>query len=93
MFAEPVISSARRKLERSIATKRTIMPGERIEENELLMLSPGEGLYWKDRCSVIGHKVTCEIPAHEESLHTREASGISSKRVYLWLRRHLFSSR
>jgi len=65
IFIEDDTQSARQKLERSIATKRTVRAGEVIGENDLHMLSPGDGFKWRDRSQVIGHKAVSDIPADE----------------------------
>ena len=57
--------SAKIKLERSIATRRSIRQGEIISENDIHLLSPGDGYKWVDRAEVIGRKVLHDIPADE----------------------------
>lgn len=65
LYIDPAVSAARIKLERSIATRRTLMPGETITDADIHMLSPGDGYKWMDRDQVIGHKVICKIPRNE----------------------------
>ncbi|MCA6362439.1 MAG: N-acetylneuraminate synthase family protein [Bacteroidetes bacterium] len=65
IFIEPSVETARVKLERSIATKRAMKAGEVITENDLHMLSPGDGFKWADRAQVIGKKLTADVPADE----------------------------
>ncbi len=59
-----VIKESKLKLERSIATTRTIKVNETIQERDLCMLSPGNGLRWDEREKIIGKQVKREIPEH-----------------------------
>lgn len=43
IFVSPGVSGSREKLERSLATKRKLQRGEQVSENDLIMLSPGDG--------------------------------------------------
>jgi sialic acid synthase len=54
IYIEPSVEAAKNKLERSIAAKRTIQKGEIITEEDLHLLSPGDGFKWSDREIVIG---------------------------------------
>ncbi|MBQ7041237.1 MAG: N-acetylneuraminate synthase family protein [Muribaculaceae bacterium] len=65
IYIDPAVSSAKVKLERSIATKRALKPGEVITEEDIHLLSPGDGFKWIDKEKVIGHTVVKEIPANE----------------------------
>ncbi|MGL4993650.1 MAG: N-acetylneuraminate synthase family protein [Bacteroidales bacterium] len=65
MHDKEEVSLARNKLERSIATNRTILPGEQLQEEDLHMLSPGDGLKWSQRHEIIGRKAKVEIAANE----------------------------
>ena len=40
-------------------------PGDMITENDIHLLSPGDGFKWADRNKVIGHRVLKEIPRNE----------------------------
>lgn len=62
---DPAVESARIKLERSIASKRNIEKGEIIREEDLHMLSPGDGYKWKQLDLVVGKMATETIPANE----------------------------
>ena len=53
------------KLERSIATNRTILKGQKIKENDIHLLSPGDGYKWTEKSNVIGKTTNCEIPKNE----------------------------
>lgn len=59
------VSSAKEKLERSIASIRKISQGEIITENDIHMLSPGNGFKWSEKNAVIGHRALRDIPANE----------------------------
>jgi len=65
MFVNEHVQATRVKLERSIATLRPIASGETITENDLHMLSPGDGFKWADREQIIGKKAVVDIPANE----------------------------
>ncbi len=65
IFKSQASEPARIKLERSIATKRDLKPGEIIEEKDLHMLSPGDGYKWNERHQIIGRKVKNFIPKNE----------------------------
>jgi len=65
LFVSDKVQATRVKLERSIATLRNISSGETITENDLHMLSPGDGFKWAERTQVIGHKAKADIPANE----------------------------
>lgn len=65
IYIDPAVESARKKLERSIATNKTLMPGDIITEDDIHMLSPGDGYKWTERDKVIGHRVKEKIPRNE----------------------------
>lgn len=65
LYIDPSVEAAKIKLERSIATKRTLEVGEVIRQEDLCMLSPGDGYKWSQRNDVIGKTVTQQIPANE----------------------------
>lgn len=65
LYIDNSVSSAKVKLERSIASKRDINAGEIITENDIHMLSPGDGFKWVDKGCVVGHTALCDIPANE----------------------------
>jgi sialic acid synthase len=64
-FASDKVDATRVKLERSIATLRSINSGEIITEDDLHMLSPGDGFKWVEREKLIGKKVIKHIAANE----------------------------
>lgn len=65
IFIEPSVQSSRIKLERSIATKRDMKKGEKITENDIHMLSPGDGVKWIDKDKIIGRIIKNDIPRNE----------------------------
>ena len=59
------VMAAKLKLERSVATNRDMLEGDIIKEEDLHMLSPGDGLKWVDRHEVIGKTIVNKISANE----------------------------
>lgn len=65
IFVNEKVESTRIKLERSIATLRSIDAGEIITENDLHLLSPGDGFKWAEKNLILGKKTLTAIPANE----------------------------
>ena len=65
MFVSEVVDATRVKLERSLATFSSVEAGEVIKEENLHMLSPGDGYKWNERSVVVGQKALETIPANE----------------------------
>lgn len=65
LYTDPAVAAAKVKLERSVATSRALHPGDVIAEEDIHLLSPGDGVRWADRGKVVGHKVLKEIPRNE----------------------------
>lgn len=65
IFIEEGVKSSRVKLERSIASKRLIKKGETITEDDIHMLSPGDGIKWAEKENVIGKVAQKDIPENE----------------------------
>jgi sialic acid synthase len=65
IFAISDIEEARRKLERSIASKTGIKKGSIISQTDLHLLSPGDGVKWIDREEIIGKEAVVDIPENE----------------------------
>ena len=65
LYIDKCVASAKGKLERSIATKKDLHIGDVIIEDDLHMLSPGDGFKWSQVNDVIGKTVQVEIPANE----------------------------
>lgn len=65
IFIDESVISAKNKLERSIATKHDLKKGDVIKEEDLHLLSPGDGYKWNERTMIIGKQVNIDIPANE----------------------------
>ena len=65
LYIDASVASAKVKLERSIATNKILHPGDVITENDIHLLSPGDGFKWAERDKVVGHKVLKDIPRNE----------------------------
>ena len=65
LYIDKCVAGSKEKLERSIASSRLIKAGEIITENDIHMLSPGDGFKWSQKDEVVGHVVKEDIPAHE----------------------------
>jgi sialic acid synthase len=59
------VNTAKNKLERSIASKRDIKTGEIINIEDVHLLSPGDGVKWSQKDSIIGKKTKTDIPKDE----------------------------
>jgi len=64
-FIEPSVQAARVKLERSIASKRDLKAGEIITAEDIHLLSPGDGVKWINKETIIGARVIKSIPKNE----------------------------
>ena len=64
-FIDPSVEGARVKLERSVAAKRNLNLGDVVTENDIHLLSPGDGIKWVDRNQLIGATVIKEVPKNE----------------------------
>lgn len=65
LYIDNSIKKTKIKLERSIASMRELKVGTIVKEEDLHMLSPGDGFKWIDRDKVIGRIVKKDIPANE----------------------------
>lgn len=65
LFVSETVQATRVKLERSVATLRNIASGEIITENDLHLLSPGDGFKWAEKVNIVGKKARIDIPANE----------------------------
>lgn len=65
LFFSDAAVTTRSKLERSLATKRPMKAGERINEADIHLLSPGTGFRWLDRHKVIGRMITRDLDADQ----------------------------
>lgn len=65
LYIEDAVQGARIKLERSIASLRSLKKGDFVREEDIHMLSPGDGLKWNQKDQVIGKELLCDIAANE----------------------------
>lgn len=65
IFISAAVSKTRIKLERSVASNRDIKQGEYIEEKDIHLLSPGDGVKWVDRSLILGKRLKKNIPKDE----------------------------
>lgn len=65
LYIEPSVAEARVKLERSLATRRALEAGHVLTEEDMHMLSPGNGFKWAERGQVIGKTLKTALPADE----------------------------
>jgi sialic acid synthase SpsE len=65
IFIDSSVESAKKKLERSIATTRNMNKGEIVTEEDITLLSPGDGFPWSQKESIIGKKLIESIDKHE----------------------------
>lgn len=54
IFVEESVTSAKHKLERSIASLKDLPKGKIITEDDIHLLSPGDGYKWAEKSDVIG---------------------------------------
>lgn len=59
------VQLAKDKLERSIATLKSLNAGQIISENDLHLLSPGDGFKWIQREEIIGKRLKVGLSANE----------------------------
>ncbi len=65
LYIDPVVKAAKHKLERSIATRQALPVGHIISEDDLHLLSPGDGYKWSERDTIIGKRVIKPIGENE----------------------------
>jgi sialic acid synthase SpsE len=65
VFIHESVKYAKEKLERSIATKIDLPEGHIISENDLHLLSPGDGFKWSQKSQLIGKELIKSIPKDE----------------------------
>lgn len=65
IFISDGVNAAKEKLERSIAIIRGMNKGEKIQRENLHLLSPGDGYKWKDIEFLIGKTLNTDLPANE----------------------------
>lgn len=62
--SHPPVQAARDKLARSLALQIPLAKGEILRENHLCMRSPGTGMRWDQRDSLIGKRARRDLPAN-----------------------------
>lgn len=65
LYIDESVAGAKVKLERSIATRQELLPGHVITEDDIHLLSPGDGYKWVDKDRVVGKKVKAAIKRNE----------------------------
>jgi sialic acid synthase len=65
LYIERNVIESKNKLERSIATKRDMKEGEIVTENDIHLLSPGDGFKWSEKENVIGKKMKKSVSKNE----------------------------
>ena len=58
LYIDPAVEAAKVKLERSIATRRELPEGHVITEDDIHLLSPGDGFKWSQKNQVIGKTIS-----------------------------------
>jgi 3-deoxy-D-glycero-D-galacto-nononate 9-phosphate synthase len=59
------VENARNKLERSIATNKNLKKGNIIKEEDIHLLSPGDGVKWIDKNNIVGKVLVNDLPKDE----------------------------
>lgn len=65
IYIVPETAIAKEKLERSIATNKFLKAGQVITENDIHMLSPGDGFKWIEKEKIIGKTIISDISENE----------------------------
>tara|TARA_X000000368_G_scaffold417948_1_gene415884 strand:+ start:6987 stop:8033 length:1047 start_codon:yes stop_codon:yes gene_type:complete len=65
IFISDSVANAKLKLERSIATRNNMKIGDTIKEDDIHLLSPGNGIHWVDKDKILGKKVISNINKNE----------------------------
>ncbi|MGY6560490.1 MAG: N-acetylneuraminate synthase family protein [Luteibaculaceae bacterium] len=65
IYIEPSVKSAKEKLERSIASNKDLEMGQVISEDDIHLLSPGNGFKWSEKDKVLGKKLKISVAKNE----------------------------
>lgn len=65
IFIEDSVVVAREKLERSIASNKSLKKGHILSEDDIHLLSPGDGVKWSDKDAVVGRVLKSDIAMDE----------------------------
>ena len=79
VFQHTSTQAAKRKLARSLCAREDLPVGHVVQQSDLVMLSPGDGLSWMERDEVLGQTITHPVIAREQI--TLESVGKSAVRV------------
>lgn len=63
LYIDPAVESAKVKLERSIATRHALPAGHVLTEEDIHLLSPGDGYRWSRKAEVLGRTLATDLPA------------------------------
>lgn len=63
LYIDEAVTAAKNKLERSIASRRDLPAGHIITEEDIHLLSPGDGFKWSRKEEVIGKSIIRDLPA------------------------------
>jgi len=62
VFIDDSVKGSSKKLSRSLATYNLLLEGDVIKEEDIHMISPGDGLKWDDLEKVVGRRTNKIIP-------------------------------
>ncbi|MCF4102667.1 N-acetylneuraminate synthase family protein [Gillisia sp. M10.2A] len=65
LFIDPSVELGKIKLERSLATNKILLAGSIIKDEDLHLLSPGDGFKYTEKSKIIGKKLVIDIVANE----------------------------
>lgn len=65
LYIDRSVAASKMKLERSIASNKDLEVGHIITEDDIHMLSPGDGFKWAERTQLIGKTLKTAVPKNE----------------------------
>ena len=65
LYIDRSVAASKVKLERSIASNKDLEVGHIITEDDIHMLSPGDGFKWAERAQLIGKTLKTAVPKNE----------------------------
>lgn len=65
LYIDRSVAASKVKLERSIASNKDLEGGHIITEDDIHMLSPGDGFKWAERTQLIGKTLKTAVPKNE----------------------------
>lgn len=65
LYIDRSVAASKVKLERSIASNKDLEVGHIITEDDIHMLSPGDGFKWSERTQLIGKALKTAVPKNE----------------------------